>query len=478
MVIVPKVTASDHWRDDPVAPLLRELSEDCAAEARGGIEPAAALARDPLDEVRADELTERAAHVRQVQARLFRDLHGRLRPRDDGGEDRFALSTREDEREPFEEIPGSRLPALHRKAPPFEGCKRWLITLSSGSGEDVRQEDGDQEGGHQMDAAHAKGHRPEPDQARDGRNGDTWPTGHDEQEALDHRDGNDGNFPRIPGRPAARDPLSQPGRHRGRQRSRERSGHDERDQGGLDAEAGPGRRISREFLDSGRDAAARPMNHEEHRGAQEARRRGHRPEDDHELPRPGAVAPSDRCQGRGRAAAEAREPGDRRTRGRPSQRAADIAPRKATQRIDTLRRDPTRVASEADEERRKSEEAGEEREQHDVRIERDRPAKGQGAEEAREALNPRRSEAPPNPVPSPALGGEDRAEQAQEEQRAPRTESGGQLDRIAQHKSERDQEEDREQGPERRSAGRERDRPRALSRPEETMARQGREGRG
>src|SRR5207237_1057937 len=84
-----------------------------------------------------------------------------------------------------------------------------------------------------------------------------------------------------------------------------------------------------------------------------------------------SVEPTDRCQGRGRAAAEAREPGDRRTRGRPSQRAADIAPRKATQRIDTLRRDPTRVASEADEERRKSEEAGEEREQHDARIEGD-----------------------------------------------------------------------------------------------------------
>ena len=139
MVVVPKVTAPDHRCDDPIAPLLRELAEDGSAEAGGGIEPAAALARDALDEVRADELTERAAHVGQVQPRLLRNLHGRLRPRDHGSEDRFALSTREDERETFEEIPRSSRRTLHRRAPPIEGCRRWLITLSSGCGEEVRQ---------------------------------------------------------------------------------------------------------------------------------------------------------------------------------------------------------------------------------------------------------------------------------------------------------------------------------------------------
>src|SRR5438046_2797545 len=133
---------------------------------------------------------------------------------------------------------------------------------------------------------------------------------------------------------------------------------------------------------------------------EEARRLGHRPEDDHELSWPGAVPPPDRREGRGRAAAEAGEPGDRRARGRPPQCAPGIAPRQATQAFDALRRDPARGAPQADEERRESEEAGEEGEQHEARIEGDRPAKGQEAEEARQPLNPGRSEAAPTAVPS------------------------------------------------------------------------------
>src|SRR5207237_7148565 len=127
-----------------------------------------------------------------------------------------------------------------------------------------------------------------------------------------------------------------------------------------------------------------------------------------------------------------------------------------------VHRDPARGTQKADEERRESEEAGEEGEQNEAWIEGDRPAKGQDAEEARQPLNPGGSEAPPNSVPSAELGGEDRGEQAYQEQRAPWTESDGQLGRIRQHESERDQDEDGQERPERCSPDRDGDRPRSL----------------
>src|SRR5205823_12336635 len=96
---------------------------------------------------------------------------------------------------------------------------------------------------------------------------------------------------------------------------------------------------------------------------------------------------------------------------------------------------------------------------------------------AGQARNTGGSEAQPNSVPAAEVGGEDRGEQADQEQRAPWTESDGQLARIAQHEAERGQEEDGEERPARCSAGREGDRPRALPGQEETMARQRREGR-
>src|SRR5437899_3430061 len=93
MVVVPQVSASDHRSHDAIASLLRQPAEDRLPQSRGRVEPPATLPGDPLNEVRAKELSECPAPVWQTQPGLLRDLHRRLRAWDHRSEDRLPLST-------------------------------------------------------------------------------------------------------------------------------------------------------------------------------------------------------------------------------------------------------------------------------------------------------------------------------------------------------------------------------------------------
>jgi len=107
------------------------------------------------------------------------DLDGRLRARDDGGQDALPLPAREDVRQLLEDARGTRLRAVHGSTAVGLQCGHGVITLSLGDADEIREQDRDEERRHQMDAPDPEGDRDESHDRRDCREAEPSGEAHD-----------------------------------------------------------------------------------------------------------------------------------------------------------------------------------------------------------------------------------------------------------------------------------------------------------